>query len=69
MAFGLLLALGIALLGVGVFRDATQSELDKGPGDGPLDGTLRPASRRGLRKGLPWYTVGSLVVVLAILTA
>ena len=69
MAFGLLLALGIALLGVGVIRDATQSELDKGAGRGPLDGTLRPASRKGLRKGLPWYAVGGLVIVLAILTA
>ena len=69
MAFGLLLAIGIALLGVGILRDATQSERDRGPGSGPLDGTLRPVSRNGLRKGSPWYAMGGLVIVLAVLFA
>lgn len=67
MAFRLLLALGIALLGVGIFRDATQSERDRGPAGGLLYGTLRPVSRNGLRKGLPWYAMGGLVIVLAVL--
>jgi hypothetical protein len=63
----LFLVLGIVLVGVGVMRDVTQSELDKGPDGGALDGTLRPVSRKGLRKGLPWYVVGGLLSALAVL--
>ena len=56
----------IALLALGVFRDVTQSERDKGPASGPLGGTLRPSSWSGLRSGLPWYLAGGLLFALVV---
>ncbi|MEO5609898.1 MAG: hypothetical protein ABIQ92_09590 [Ornithinibacter sp.] len=69
MVPGLLLILSFTLLGVGITRDARQSELDKGTDGGPLDGTLRPASWRGFRRGLPWYALGGILLVVFIVFA
>jgi hypothetical protein len=46
-------------LGVGVLRDITRSEGDKGAAGGPLAGTLRRQSWAGFLRGLPWYVAGS----------
>ena len=51
----------LVTLAIGVLLDVVQSEREKGPGGGPLDGTLRPLSWSGLRRGLPWYLTGSLL--------
>ena len=59
-----ILILGMACLSVGVVRDVTRSEQDKGSGEGPLGGALRPLSWAGFTRGLPWYVVGGLLVAV-----
>jgi len=54
----------LLFLGVGVLRDITRSETDKGAGGGMLDGTFRPQSWAGFLRGLPWYLAGALLLAL-----
>ena len=49
----------LLFLGVGVLRDITRAEGDKGAGGGPLAGTLRRQSWAGFLRGLLWYLAGS----------
>jgi hypothetical protein len=59
------LVAGLVFLSIGALRDMRRSEADKGPGNGPFNGTFRPVSLSGLRRGLPWYVVGGLLIALA----
>lgn len=54
----------VLLLGVGVLRDISRSEDEKGAGNGPLNGTFRPFAWTGFSRGLPWYLAGVLLLVV-----
>ena len=54
------LVVGVACLAVGVWRDVRESERSGGVG---LWGVFRPVTRRGLRRGLPFYLVGAAAIV------
>lgn len=66
---GVLLVMALGLLGVGVLVDGAMPEREKCAGSGWLGGSLRPLSKVGFRRGLPWYGAGVILFALALWSA
>ena len=58
------LIVALLCMAVGIVLDVVISEKVKGASGGPLDGTFRPQSWRGLSTGLPWYLLGAFLLLL-----